>query len=237
MAKEICPITGKKLGLLKVKLEDGYYVNQMMLLKYFPTTPAKKVSLQMLKDRISEIEAFTPTKKVGDFLQIDQPNKKIKLHRDMSILNYEDLTDVELLEDGNTISKKGIGRAVAGGVLLGGVGALVGAATGSSKGKSTSTMLSIKITTNDINNPTRYINFISTETKKSGFIYKTAYASAQECISILNLILDEVESEPLQPNNPTDSVVDEIRKFKSLLDDGIITQEEFDAKKKELLGL
>ena len=33
------------------------------------------------------------------------------------------------------------------------------------------------------------------------------------------------------------SAADEIRKFKGLLDDGIITQEEFDAKKKQLLGL
>ncbi|WP_408610791.1 SHOCT domain-containing protein [Levilactobacillus tujiorum] len=33
------------------------------------------------------------------------------------------------------------------------------------------------------------------------------------------------------------SVTDEIRKFKGLLDDGIITQEEFDAKKKQLLGI
>lgn len=30
---------------------------------------------------------------------------------------------------------------------------------------------------------------------------------------------------------------DQIRKFKSLLDDGIITEEEFEAKKKQLLGL
>ncbi len=33
------------------------------------------------------------------------------------------------------------------------------------------------------------------------------------------------------------SVTDELKKFKELLDMGIITQEEFDAKKKELLGL
>lgn len=33
------------------------------------------------------------------------------------------------------------------------------------------------------------------------------------------------------------SSADEIRKLKSLLDDGIITQSEFDAKKKQLLGL
>ena len=31
--------------------------------------------------------------------------------------------------------------------------------------------------------------------------------------------------------------IEEIRKYKSLLDDGIITQEEFDAKKKQLLGI
>lgn len=33
------------------------------------------------------------------------------------------------------------------------------------------------------------------------------------------------------------SSADEIAKFKSLLDQGVITQEEFDAKKKQLLGL
>ncbi len=38
-------------------------------------------------------------------------------------------------------------------------------------------------------------------------------------------------------NNAATSVADEIRNFKSLLDDGIISQAEFDEKKKELLGL
>ena len=36
---------------------------------------------------------------------------------------------------------------------------------------------------------------------------------------------------------PTASNADELKKFKELLDSGIITQEEFDAKKKQLLGL
>lgn len=40
-----------------------------------------------------------------------------------------------------------------------------------------------------------------------------------------------------QPASAPKSQADEIRSFKSLLDDGIITQEEFDAKKKRLLGL
>lgn len=36
---------------------------------------------------------------------------------------------------------------------------------------------------------------------------------------------------------PTISAADELKKFKELLDMGVITQEEFDAKKKQLLGL
>ena len=41
----------------------------------------------------------------------------------------------------------------------------------------------------------------------------------------------EIKQEIRQSN------ADELKKFKELLDDGIITQEEFDAKKKQLLGL
>ena len=33
------------------------------------------------------------------------------------------------------------------------------------------------------------------------------------------------------------SVADEIREFKALLDEGLITQEEYEAKKRQLLGL
>lgn len=40
-----------------------------------------------------------------------------------------------------------------------------------------------------------------------------------------------------QPASTTVSAADELKKFKELLDIGAITQEEFDAKKKELLGL
>ena len=39
-----------------------------------------------------------------------------------------------------------------------------------------------------------------------------------------------------QSNNST-SNADELKKYKELFDGGVITQEEFDAKKKQLLGL
>ena len=47
----------------------------------------------------------------------------------------------------------------------------------------------------------------------------------------------QVESAYTQSNNSAPSDADELKKYKDLLDAGIITQEEFDAKKKQLLGL
>ena len=46
-----------------------------------------------------------------------------------------------------------------------------------------------------------------------------------------------------ESRNPTQTVInanspaDELKKFKDLLDNGVISQEEFDQKKKQLLGL
>ncbi len=55
------------------------------------------------------------------------------------------------------------------------------------------------------------------------------------------LSAEEFEEEKKKANAPaqntTISSADELKKFKELFDSGIITQEEFDAKKKELLGL
>ena len=52
----------------------------------------------------------------------------------------------------------------------------------------------------------------------------------------------DLVNDALKPSNSTTVVkqlspADELKKFKELLDAGILTQEEFDAKKKELLGI
>ena len=57
-----------------------------------------------------------------------------------------------------------------------------------------------------------------------------------------NLPEDATEEEirQAQSNNGNSGAVssaDELKKYKELLDSGVITQEEFDAKKKQLLGL
>ena len=70
----------------------------------------------------------------------------------------------------------------------------------------------------------------------SGSIKFLYIANAIELHSQLSkLIINRQNSKTTDFSN--NSNADELKKFKDLLDSGIITQEEFDAKKKELLGL
>ncbi len=65
------------------------------------------------------------------------------------------------------------------------------------------------------------------------------YTKCPKCNSTNVRELSEAEwvAEQAKQSEPVSSSAEEIKKFKELLDSGIITQEEFDAKKKQLLGL
>ena len=64
----------------------------------------------------------------------------------------------------------------------------------------------------------------------------TDYSRCPKCNSTNVSVLDDNEVIP-QATSGGVSSADELKKFKELLDMGVITQEEFDAKKKQLLGL
>ena len=52
-----------------------------------------------------------------------------------------------------------------------------------------------------------------------------------------NLLIERQNAKNKQVVETKNDTADELKKFKELLDSGVITQEEFDAKKKQLLGL
>ena len=59
-----------------------------------------------------------------------------------------------------------------------------------------------------------------------------------KCIS--NLLIDRQQKEPVAPvikQEVPQSQAEELKKYKELLDMGVLSQEEFEAKKKQLLGL
>ena len=144
----------------------------------------------------------------------------------------DNIISFELLENGNAVTKGGLGSVVVGGALFGGVGAIVGSNIGKKKNVQEITEYRIKIVTRDPFYPEIYINFLATgKTKSNAIFFKSCAASAQKILSLLTIITSNDTKKEI-----SSSSADEILKFKHLLDEGIITQEEFDSKKQQLLN-
>ena len=212
-----------------------------------------------LKKRIKAVEnkqKFSPTRKIQDYLYVDENHKLWAVPKPVNpdsegeetikkveqVYTYSDIISYELLEDDNSISKSGLGKAIAGGLLFGQTGAIVGGITGKKKNIATCTKLQIRITINDSQNPIELITLLDAETKKNTTVYKNCFDIAQNIISNLEFMCNDVKIEnnkKLDTNHVSVniSVPDEILKYKKLLDEGIITQDEFEAKKKQLLNL
>lgn len=71
--------------------------------------------------------------------------------------------------------------------------------------------------------------------KKNAIIFGRKHKDEME--KLKDFIERKIEQAHSSNTNSSNSAADEIAKFKKLLDDGTITQDEFDAKKKQLLGL
>ena len=190
--------------------------------------------------------SFTPTREVGNYFAVDEDARLLAIGKGMFpslknpvLYSYDDVVDFELLEDGNSVIKGGIGSAIVGGALFGGVGAVVGSTAGKKKIKQTCTNLTVKITVNNMAAPVEYIKLITSTTNKRSMVYRGAYQDAQEIISLLQLICNQKNTVKNASHESAHqlSAVDEIRRYKELMDEGIITEEEFQAKKKQLLGL
>lgn len=243
MAKKICCVCNKTIWMIlpKASLSDGLVCGDclkkigMSSLNNSNQYTCESIK-QLIEKRTRMLTAFKPTKAVSYLILIDEINKLFKISND--VFEYANLLSFELLEDGQTITKGGLGRAIAGGLIFGGVGAVVGSITGSKKTKGLCTSMKIRITLRNAHVDTVYIPLINNETKTNSLYYKNMRLIAQSCICALEIIADQNNSKQVFNSNVNAvSDADEILKFKKLLDEGIITQNEFEAKKKQLLGM
>jgi hypothetical protein len=249
----ICSVCGEECDFPKYKLKDENWLCQdcrsdagfgtLFDAASYDANDIKALIAKRAAIR-DEINNFHPSKRVGDMLIINESRQRwYTLYgnggkKNPVVYDFADIVSYELLEDGATITQGGRGSAAVGGALFGSVGAIVGSNTGKKKSSPVCTMLKIKITLRDLSNPVEYINFVSGEMKRSGFLFKQLYQAAQECTALLeNMIALSAEPETPPQANVGNDAADEIMKYKNLLDVGAITQEEYNAKKAQLLGL
>ena len=148
---------------------------------------------------------------------------------------FSDINGCEIIVDSEV--KGGVGRAIVGGFLAGGAGAVVGATTAKKKTSSYQVVIYKKT----IQDPSLVITLINSETDVSSIEYQDAVTFAYKVNASIKAIIEQnahsISDITPSSNKAIDDTPEAIRKYKNLLDEGIITKEEFEEKKRQLLGL
>lgn len=193
-----------------------------------------KEETRVLNERNNEyLSIFKPTKVIGK-LQIDEVNELFKVMGILNpILKYDELIEYELIQDDESVTSGGLGlgRAVVGGVLAGGIGILLGGLT---KDRKTKTYI------NDLHFKIKYrfddelqsvdLIFIKNKTNQKSSAYRRELKNVEKVIRELDNIIGE--DEEVTSMNPAD----ELMKYKELLDMGAIDRVEYDEVKSRLLS-
>ena len=172
------------------------------------------------------------------------------------IINYSDIIEVSYEENGSQLYTKSAGRtiggAIVGGVLMGGAGAVVGGLSGASKQNKEIENMDIKILLRSTIRTSCVLHFkdvdrvLKTKEDADRKLYEKYVKNANQAKDVLSVIIDNAKQVSTPTAQPiaqpvvapaSSSVADELAKLANLKADGILTDEEFQAQKKKLLGL
>lgn len=248
--KSVCAICGGKAGILKTVIKDGKICPdcRKKLSKNidglkFKTVDDIKRHLEYRKQNEAIFKNFNVTSKAGNRLFVDKGVRKFYVATDdkkctPDVFDFSQLVDYRIEEDGNSIKKSEVVSAIENGLLFGDAGA-ADEGLADKKNNNMVRSLNIVLTVRSEWIKTVTIPIINTEIQKGSKLYKLSKPIFESCISILDEIIRDsklkAQTVPEGPSTPI-SASDEVLKYMSLLDAGAITQDEFDAKKKQLLG-
>lgn len=159
------------------------------------------------------------------------------------------LLSSEIIEDGQSIIKtvrsSQIGGAIVGGLMLGGVGAVIGGLSGRKTNTEMVNRITLRIIVNDPGNPIYDVCFLSRETNKNSIAYKSAIQTAQEWQARLEVMIKRADkineaqpiaetiqkvkkSKKVKKEKNSVRVSDELLKLTDLRDGGLLTDDEFE---------
>ena len=179
-------------------------------------------------------------------LLIDNENKKF-IYQEKSTFSktycFSDIINYEVYENGRREVEGTAGSALIGGAFFGLGGMIVGSNVARSINEMCS-QLELIIRINDSANTQLNIAFINGgNINKSTSIYKEARKSLHAVCSELEFVLNARKLEEaatpfveVSSKVPTSSK-EKLQELKEMLDDGLITQEDYEQKKKQILGL
>lgn len=251
--KQHCAICGKEVGFLqkhttadKNVICVSCFQNSGVPSRTLPSSlTLEEIKQYSQRNQQNAIESknFQVTKKVKDYLQIDEVHKKWmipSLNKNApAIYNYSDIVSFELIQNNSQSDGSIVSDVAQMDAMINSQNAVQDTAIMFGHNRGYCTNLQIGITVKDMLTPVVFITFINGPVQASSSMFQQALMDSKECLGVLKLISDEVKAteKAPDPSNNFASSADELLKFKQLLDMGAITQEEFDTKKKQLLGL
>lgn len=152
---------------------------------------------KMLTNISKEKNKFNPTHTYGDFLVESNTLRWMVATNDSvpRVHHISEVTGWELVENGQRYkSEGGLFRAVVGGTLFGGTGAIIGAST--AKRVATISNLAVNIYTNDINTPLVVIPCLTQSVSTDSLHYSLACENAQQIIATLQAMQYNYENNP-----------------------------------------
>lgn len=240
-SKKTCAICNKELGLRNYSISAKKSICLDCLEKSHLSSSEVKTltsmdiceAIKMRDEYALRYETFRATRKVGKILEFDDNKNHWLLSSETGnifknkiprVYNFIDIEYYQLIENDTILQHGGFNDEFQ-----------EIAMTTSPELKETSICnnLKIKIAVKDRFNPVIYIDFIKNETMKNDLNYKRNLKDANDCMAALKLTCDSIKAS----KEPITSNADEILKYKNLLDMGIISEEEFEHKKTQLLNL
>ena len=162
----------------------------------------------------------------------------------VSIYDYSDILSVDIIKGSRTVTstsrKSQVGGALLGGLLAGGVGAVIGGLSGSTTTKEGVNPVDLRIIVNDFNNPYHKINFYTPGlTEGDGlpmqYIDNTAMPECNRWYSILSILIRESDEMDNKKTSNSTSLTEELLGLNELKKQGILTQDEFEKQKSKIL--
>ena len=182
----IALVVGTLLGLLKVAAKNAVVTVQA---KAFATALESLPEFTATQDCISA--------ELTSAVAIDEGRRKVCLYTNSRalVVPYRDVLEVELFEDGASITrtsrKSQIGGALVGGVLFGGMGAVVGGLTGKRETSARSlTRIDLRITINSTSSPTHEFIFLNLP-KPSPDVAAKAGALARHWQGVFRAVIEQ----------------------------------------------
>lgn len=162
-----------------------------------------------VEKELSDLKDFTVTRSIigascDTGLAIDEHRQKICLldyrltgsgHR---VFPFSDVLSAEIFQDGASVTKtvrsSQLAGVLIGGLVFGGVGAVVGGLSGSRRTHDTTRRIELRLLVNDTATSIHDVCFLEYETKKDSFSYRDAIQRAREWHGLIEVLMNRADA-------------------------------------------